>query len=376
MLRAPCLEPPLHGPQKAVGIAIGMLALQLVEDLAARPPRLLVEPGVAAARSPPRVGRGADVRVSAWVSAAQSAAPRPSARPSAARRGTSRAAGRLGGRARPRRRSRPAAAGPPGCRAEGGPDPTSQSRLEPIADLVGRSRVRQQPLAGRRRRMIALADARPVALLLRQLERGLEEVHEQPHRRIEFRQRRARPPGPRAAGSRRSAARPRRSSARPRPGRSCGRAGTGERDLLGGAVIPHGLVHEHGVVVGVEAEQRERQVLAHFLQHRDQQRLLAHQQRRAFGPAGGDVGQHQRLHEAAVAIAARCARPGRLRRSPAADPPSRRRSAPGCSAGSPAACGAGCAPADSSFASRRARSIVAALIASRRAAHLRRRAAR
>ena len=44
----------------------------------------------------------------------------------------------------------------------------------------------------------------------------------------------------------------------------------------------------------------ERQQLAHLAQHLGQQPLLAHQQRRALRPARGDVGQHQRLHEAAA----------------------------------------------------------------------------
>src|SRR6476659_4859310 len=48
--------------------------------------------------------------------------------------------------------------------------------------------VRGEPLAGRCRRVIALANPRALALLLGQLERRLEEVHEQPHRRIKTRQ--------------------------------------------------------------------------------------------------------------------------------------------------------------------------------------------
>src|SRR3954462_9867711 len=53
------------------------------------------------------------------------------------------------------------------------------------AHRLRRARVRQKPLAGRRWRMVALADPCPLALLPGQLERGLEDVHEQPHRRVE-----------------------------------------------------------------------------------------------------------------------------------------------------------------------------------------------
>ena len=101
------------------------------------------------------------------------------------------------------------------------------------------------------------------------------------------------------------------------------------------AIIPHGLVHEHAVVVRVEPEQGEGQQLAHFAQHLGQQPLLAHQQRRALGPARGDVGQHQRLHEAALRRPARYARPDPPRRIRAADCPSRQTCAPARCAGPP-----------------------------------------
>ncbi|GJE61435.1 hypothetical protein MPOCJGCO_3557 [Methylobacterium trifolii] len=73
----------------------------------------------------------------------------------------------------------------------------------------------------------------------------------------------------------------------------------GEHDPLGQTVVPHRLVDEHAVVVRVEPEQRERHPGTHFAQHADQQRLLPDQERGALGPAGGDVGQHQRLDEGA-----------------------------------------------------------------------------
>ncbi|MEY9411026.1 hypothetical protein ABH989_005492 [Bradyrhizobium ottawaense] len=60
------------------------------------------------------------------------------------------------------------------------------------------------------------------------------------------------------------------------------------------------LIHEHGVIVRVEAEQRKRQLLAQFRQHRAHQRLFAHDQRCALCPAGSNVGEHEGLDEAAA----------------------------------------------------------------------------
>jgi hypothetical protein len=51
--------------------------------------------------------------------------------------------------------------------------------------FLGRSRVGQQPLAWRRRSIVAFPHQGPVTTLLQQLERGLKEVHKQPRRRIE-----------------------------------------------------------------------------------------------------------------------------------------------------------------------------------------------
>ena len=140
--------------------------------------------------------------------------------------------------------------------------------------------------------MIAFRDLRPVASLCRELERGLEEIHEQPHRPIQARQYRRRlqtlkasiadcPPdhGPVLLLDPRLVV------------LSIGTAAR-ELDPRGEAVISHGIVHEHAVVVRVQSEEGEGQQLAHFAQHLGQQSLFAHQQRRAFRPAGGDVGQH------------------------------------------------------------------------------------
>ncbi len=233
---------PGHGPARTARPSAAAEAFE------ARHPDSLpvVRPAVAratrgpSARAPRRTSRAvllsrqradpaADVPASAWASAARSAAPRPCANAvrSAERNvssgrlasSVSTALGRVGHVDQPL----PA---PPGCPAAAGPGHSAIDRLQAGAHLLRHPRVRQQPLARRRRRVVALAHLRPVARLLRQLERGLEEVHEQPHRRGTARPAPPRPPALRAAGSRRSAAPPRRSSARRRPGRSCGRAGS------------------------------------------------------------------------------------------------------------------------------------------------------
>ncbi|ESZ03475.1 hypothetical protein X737_37660 [Mesorhizobium sp. L48C026A00] len=79
-------------------------------------------------------------------------------------------------------------------------------------------------------------------------------------------------------------------------------AATGEFDIITQAIPLNALVHEDAVLVGVEAQQRERQQLAQFGQRSDQDRLLANQQRRAFRPARGDIGQHQGLREGALRV--------------------------------------------------------------------------
>lgn len=61
-----------------------------------------------------------------------------------------------------------------------------------------------------------------------------------------------------------------------------------------------------------EAEQRELQQLAKFVQDFGQQCLLTRQQRHAFRPARGDIGERQRLHEAAFRRRPHCVRPGQL----------------------------------------------------------------
>lgn len=62
----------------------------------------------------------------------------------------------------------------------------------------------------------------------------------------------------------------------------------------------HRLVDENGVIVRVEPEHRQRRHLTQHRQHLGQQLLLAKQERGAFRPPARDVGQHQRLREAAA----------------------------------------------------------------------------
>ena len=148
--------------------------------------------------------------------------------------------------------------------------------------------------------MVALRHLRPVAHLPGQLERGLEEVHEQANRPIEPAQRRRCLKAHVAPVARDAPDHSAVLLLHPRLVVLAIRPAAGERDPGRRAVVPHGLVHEHAVVVRIEPQQRKRQPLAHLPQHLGQQRLLAHQQRRALRPAGRDVGQRQRLHEAAL----------------------------------------------------------------------------
>src|SRR3954447_15049908 len=172
--------------------------------------------------------------------------------------------------------------------------------FDAAAHRLRRARVRQEPLAGRRWRMIALADPCALALLPGQLERGLEDVHEQPCRRVEPGQsRRGRQP---LQASIAHDAADHGAVLLLDEGLVVFAIGSTARegDALRLAVIPYGLVDEHAVVVRVEPEQIEWHQLAQFAQHILEQHLLADQQRRALGPARGDIGQDERLHEAAA----------------------------------------------------------------------------
>src|SRR5437588_5487500 len=87
------------------------------------------------------------------------------------------------------RRCRPAAAGPHEFVAADERGPTCRAARARGGSLPRSSGVRQEPLTGCRRGVIALPDQCAVTRLRGQLERGLEEIHEQPHRGIQSRQR-------------------------------------------------------------------------------------------------------------------------------------------------------------------------------------------
>ena len=148
------------------------------------------------------------------------------------------------------------------------------------------------------RRVVALADEGALPSLLGELERRLEEVHEQPHRPVE----------PRQGFGRGEPLEPPVAHHPPHDGAvllldvglvvlAIGPR-AGERDPRRLTPGLHRLVDEHGVVVRVEPEKRDGQPFAHHRHHLAEQLLLAKEQRRALGPARRDVGEHQRLHEA------------------------------------------------------------------------------
>src|SRR2546423_675344 len=110
--------------------------------------------------------------------------------------------------------------------------------------------------------MIALAYPRALALLLGQFERRLEKIHEQPHRRVEPRQRRCNLQSLQTATAHNTA------------NHSAvllldeglivlaiGSA-TREDDTRYLTVVAHGLIHKHAVVVCIESEQIEWQKLS------------------------------------------------------------------------------------------------------------------
>ena len=152
-LLPPDLHPTLHRTQEPVRVLPGMCRLKPLEQLAARVPRLGLEPGVQLLRHlHQRIGP-----------------------PSAALRLRHRLVGDVHKALLPH----------PHLPQQ--PDRVESSRQlgNALAHLWRCSGIRQQPLAGRGRRMVTLADTGALAPLRRQLERGLEEVHEQSRRRVE-----------------------------------------------------------------------------------------------------------------------------------------------------------------------------------------------
>ena len=66
------------------------------------------------------------------------------------------------------------------------------------------------------------------------------------------------------------------------------------------AIRLQSLIHEYGVVVGVQSQKRKGQRLAQFGQHRTQQVLLPHEQGRAFRPSGRNIREDESLDETAA----------------------------------------------------------------------------
>lgn len=186
---SPDLQAALQRAQQLIGILPRTLRLML-QQFAARPPRLFVKPrlqffgdeakgsgrrwprfcfGLACAAGRISPSFQAVLRLDRNQSRETDRPPQPMA-------------------CRTCRRCRRGAAAPSASRSA--PD-----RVQPRtclrecgANRFRRPRIRQQSLAGRRRAMITLVHAGAVPLLCGQLEGGLEEVHEQPNRRIELRQ--------------------------------------------------------------------------------------------------------------------------------------------------------------------------------------------
>ncbi|TCK19681.1 hypothetical protein EV667_4130 [Ancylobacter aquaticus] len=61
------------------------------------------------------------------------------------------------------------------------------------------------------------------------------------------------------------------------------------------AVVPDRLVHEDAVVVGIQAQQRKRHLGAESINDSDNERLFPDKRRRAFRPAGRDVGENKNM---------------------------------------------------------------------------------
>ena len=70
------------------------------------------------------------------------------------------------------------------------------------------------------------------------------------------------------------------------------------------AVIEYRLIHEGAIVIGVDTSHWKGYVGGHFGKALDDERLIAHGQRHAFGPTRGNVGEHQAVHKVPIALGA------------------------------------------------------------------------
>ena len=186
-LLSPNLHPTLHRAQEPVRVLPGMCRLKPLKQLAARVPRLGLEPSVqllcdlhqrigpppAALRLRHRYGRGPCLAFPPRD--AQSGKELLQRRYSRVRRRGDRLVDNVHNALLPY----------PHLPQQ--PDWVESGRQlgNSVTHLLRCSGIREQPLAGRGRRMVTLAGTGTIAPLRRQLERGLEEVHEQSRRRVE-----------------------------------------------------------------------------------------------------------------------------------------------------------------------------------------------
>src|SRR5260370_613803 len=157
--------------------------------------------------------------------------------------------------------------------------------------------MRQRPLTGRRRCMIALDHFRSFAALLLQLERRREEVDVEPGRRIEADHNACRFDALKAAVAH-QAAHDRTVLLRD----ECLvilLVGTRARhlELLFATPWDNDVVHERAVVVEVHAAQKPGKQALYVFHRLDNERAIARHQWQALGPAGGDIDHRQRLDE-------------------------------------------------------------------------------
>src|SRR3979411_948252 len=159
--------------------------------------------------------------------------------------------------------------------------------------------MRQRPLTGRRRSMIALDHFRPFAALLLQLERRLEEVDVEPRRRVEA-DHHARCFYALEAAVAHQAAHDRTVLLLDER-LVVFLVGTRARhfELLSAAPWDDGVVHERAIVVEVDAATKPGEQARHEFHRLDNKRAIARYQRQAFGPARGDIDHRQRLNEQA-----------------------------------------------------------------------------
>ena len=175
----------------------------------------------------------------------------------------------------------------------------TEHRAQPVLRRNGNRVQRQQARARRLRRRVALPNTAAVARLLRQLERRLEDVHEQARRRVE-------------AGQRLGCRHALQAAVPDHPANDGAvllldpglvvlpiRPGPCELNALLPAEGHQHLVDELAAVVRVDPAERERQRAAQMIQRVDHQACFAHQERDALRPPAGDVGQHQRPDETA-----------------------------------------------------------------------------